>query len=71
MTNIRAVLAADPELGAGNVVPKLLAHGADPDGPGLAFDTTVDGHPAWQPLTLGQVARMSATLEGPRSTIGT
>jgi acyl-coenzyme A synthetase/AMP-(fatty) acid ligase len=56
VTNIRAVLAADPELGAGNVVPKLLAHGADPDGPGLAFDTAVDGHPAWQPLTLGQLA---------------
>jgi 3-aminoavenalumate diazotase len=56
VTNIRAALAADPELGAGNVVPKLLAHGADPDGPGLAFDTAVDGHPAWQPLTLGQLA---------------
>ena len=54
-TNLRAILAADPELGAGNVVSKLLAHGADPAGPGLTFDTAVDGHPAWEALTLGEL----------------
>ena len=54
--NIRATLAADPDLGAGNVVPRLLAHGEDPDGPGLTFDTAVDGHPAREPLTLGALA---------------
>jgi acyl-coenzyme A synthetase/AMP-(fatty) acid ligase len=54
-TNLRAILAADPELGAGNVVTKLLAHGADPAGPGLTFDTVVDGHPAWDALTLGEL----------------
>ncbi len=46
--NLRAMLAADPELGAGNVVTRLLELGADPDGPGLAFDTE-------PPLTLGQL----------------
>lgn len=55
ITNLRAILAADPELGAGNVVTRLLALGADPDGPGLTFDVDVDGHPAWQPLSLGQL----------------
>jgi acyl-coenzyme A synthetase/AMP-(fatty) acid ligase len=54
-TNIRARLAADPELGAGNVLSRLLAHGADPAGPGAAFDVPVDGHPAWRQLTLGQL----------------
>ncbi|MFC1415663.1 class I adenylate-forming enzyme family protein [Streptacidiphilus cavernicola] len=54
-TNIRARLAADPDLGAGNVLPRLFAHEADPDGPGVCFDVPVDGHPAWQGLTLGQL----------------
>ncbi len=53
--NFRAGLAADPQLGAGNVVATVLAHGASPDGPGLTFDTEVDGRPAWQPLTLGEL----------------
>src|SRR2546423_333931 len=51
--NIRAALAADPELGAGNVLHRLLEHGADPAGPGLTFDSAVDRHPAREPLTLG------------------
>ncbi|WP_327287798.1 class I adenylate-forming enzyme family protein [Streptomyces sp. NBC_01198] len=54
-TNIRARLAADPGLGAGNVLPKLFEHGADPEGPGVTFDVPVDGHPAWCELTLGQL----------------
>ncbi|MEV4412293.1 class I adenylate-forming enzyme family protein [Catellatospora sp. NPDC049609] len=54
-TNLRAILAADADLGAGNVVTRLLAHGADPAGPGLTFDVDVDGHPAWEPMTLGQL----------------
>ncbi|MEU2610080.1 class I adenylate-forming enzyme family protein [Micromonospora sp. NPDC007271] len=52
---LRGRLAADPELGAGNVLARVLAHGADPDGPGLTFDTPVDGHPAEHPLTLGRL----------------
>jgi 3-aminoavenalumate diazotase len=55
IAGIRAALAADPDLGAGNVLPKLVEHGAPLDGPGLAFDTEVDGWPAWQGLTLGDL----------------
>ncbi len=51
--SIRAVLAADPQLGAGNVLHKLIEHGAPLTGPGITFDTEVDGHPAWEDLTLG------------------
>jgi 3-aminoavenalumate diazotase len=51
--NIRAVLATDPEIGAGNVLAKLFEHGVAADGPGITFDVDVDGHPAWAPLTLG------------------
>lgn len=53
--SIRAALIADENLGAGNVLASVLAHGADPDGPGLIFDTEVDGHPAEQMITLGQL----------------
>jgi acyl-coenzyme A synthetase/AMP-(fatty) acid ligase len=53
--SIRAALAADPDLGTGNALEKLLEHGADPDGPGMAFDVDVDGHPAWQLMTLEQL----------------
>ncbi|MDM4719007.1 class I adenylate-forming enzyme family protein [Micromonospora sp. WMMA1363] len=52
---LRGALAADDRIGAGNVLARVLAHGADPDGPGLTFDTAVDGHPAETPLTLGQL----------------
>ncbi|MFL6145691.1 MAG: class I adenylate-forming enzyme family protein [Labedaea sp.] len=51
--SIRSALLADKNLGAGNVLATVLAVGADPDGPGLLFDTEVDGHPAEQMLTLG------------------
>ncbi|RKN40602.1 class I adenylate-forming enzyme family protein [Micromonospora endolithica] len=52
---LRGALAADDLIGAGNVLARVLAHGADPDAPGLTFDTAVDGHPADHPLTLGQL----------------
>jgi 3-aminoavenalumate diazotase len=52
---IRAALLGDPEVGAGNVLQKLIEHGAGPDGPGITFDVDVDGHPAWEPLTLGKL----------------
>jgi acyl-coenzyme A synthetase/AMP-(fatty) acid ligase len=68
MKGIRAALAADPELGAGNVLVKLIEHGAELDGPGITFDVEVDGHPAWEPLNLGQlrdrVAARAAWLHG-------
>ncbi|MEU6077685.1 class I adenylate-forming enzyme family protein [Micromonospora sp. NPDC047074] len=52
---LRGELATDERIGAGNVLARVLAHGADPAGPGLTFDTAVDGHPAELPLTLGQL----------------
>lgn len=59
MTNanqVRAELAADPNLGTGNVLPTLVAKGEGLDDPTLTFDTDVDGHPAWQPMTLRQLS---------------
>lgn len=53
--SMRAALAADENLGAGNVLATVLALGADPDGPGLAFDTEVDGFPAERMLSLGEL----------------
>jgi len=52
---LRAMLAADPDIGAGNVLSTVLAHGADPAGPGLTFDTPVDGRAAEHPFTLGDL----------------
>lgn len=51
-TNLRAVLAADMELGTGNVLLRLAEHGADMDMPRVTFDTEVDTVPAWTPLSL-------------------
>jgi acyl-coenzyme A synthetase/AMP-(fatty) acid ligase len=68
VTNLRADLAADSELGAGNVLLKLGEHGADLDGPGITFDVPVDGYPAWTTFTLGglttRVAARAAWLTG-------
>lgn len=75
--NIRGRLAADPEIGAGNVLVKLLEHGVSQDGPGITFDVPVDSYPAWTPLTLGmlheRVAARAAWLHsrgiGPRDPV--
>lgn len=58
--SIRSALVADENLGAGNVLATVLASGADPDGPGLIFDTEVDGHPAEQMITLGRLDELVA-----------
>jgi acyl-coenzyme A synthetase/AMP-(fatty) acid ligase len=52
---VRAALLADPEVGAGNALVKIIEHGASLDGPGITFDVSVDGHPAWAELTLGML----------------
>jgi acyl-CoA synthetase (AMP-forming)/AMP-acid ligase II len=52
MKSVRAQLAADPDLGAGNVVTRLVEQGIGLDNPTLTFDTEVDGLPAWAPLRL-------------------
>ena len=45
--NFRATLAADMELGAGNVLLRLAEHGADMDMPRVTFDVDVDGIPGF------------------------
>jgi acyl-coenzyme A synthetase/AMP-(fatty) acid ligase len=58
--NLRAILAADQELGAGNVLLRLAEHGADLDMPRVTFDTDVDGIPAWTPLSLRTLTERAA-----------
>ncbi len=63
-TNLRAVLAADRELGAGNVLLRLAEHGADMDVPRVTFDTGFDAIPAWTPLSLRTLTeRVAARAE--------
>lgn len=63
-SNLRAVLAADDELGAGNVLLRLAEHGADMDAPRVTFDTEVDGIAAWTPLSLRTLTeRVAARAE--------
>ncbi|MEU4446715.1 class I adenylate-forming enzyme family protein [Actinosynnema sp. NPDC050801] len=50
--NPRTALARDMRVGAGNVLPMLVEHGADLDAPRMTFDVDVDGIPAWTPLSL-------------------
>ena len=62
--NPRAVLAADTELGAGNVLLRLAEHGADMDMPRVTFDTEVDAIAAWTPLSLRTLTeRVAARAE--------
>ena len=66
---LQATLAADPDLGAGNVLVKLIEHGAAPDQVGITFDVDVDGHPAWTAAdtrgAAGRVAARAAWLHAP------
>ena len=59
-SNLRAVLAKDMELGAGNVLLRLAEHGADLDVPRVTFDTDVDGIAAWTPLSLRTLTELAA-----------
>jgi acyl-coenzyme A synthetase/AMP-(fatty) acid ligase len=53
--SIRARLAGDQNVGAGNVLTTLAELDLGLDTPQLTFDTAVGDLPAWQPLTLRQV----------------
>ncbi|HEY1571653.1 MAG TPA: class I adenylate-forming enzyme family protein [Pseudonocardiaceae bacterium] len=54
--NVRALLAADETLGAGNVLTRMVELGIGLDNPTLTFDTDVDDViPAWRALTLGEL----------------
>jgi acyl-CoA synthetase (AMP-forming)/AMP-acid ligase II len=64
VSNLRAVLAADQELGAGNALLRLAEHGADMDVPRVTFDVDVDGIAAWTPLSLRTLTeRVAARAE--------
>lgn len=58
--SIRAQLAADPEVGAGNVLTRLAELDLGMDVPQLSFDTPAGPVPAWQPLTLRQLHELTA-----------
>jgi acyl-coenzyme A synthetase/AMP-(fatty) acid ligase len=63
-SNLRAVLAADTQLGAGNVLLRLAEHGADMDMPRVTFDSEVDAIAAWTPLSLRTLTeRVAARAE--------
>jgi len=63
-SNLRAILAADTELGAGNVLLRLAEHGADMDMPRVTFDTEVDTIAAWTSLSLRTLTeRVAARAE--------
>lgn len=54
--NVRARLAADEALGAGNVLTRMVELDIGLDNPTLTFDTDVDGVlPAWRALTLREL----------------
>ncbi|MFJ9370911.1 class I adenylate-forming enzyme family protein [Nocardia sp. NPDC101769] len=75
---IRGALAADAALGIGNALTTVFTAGVGLDDPLITFDTDVDGHQAWQPMTLRvlheRVAARAAWLSGagvaPRELIG-
>ncbi|HEY3869855.1 MAG TPA: class I adenylate-forming enzyme family protein [Actinocrinis sp.] len=55
--NIRTLLAADPETGAGNVLTTRIRLGIGLDEPKVCFDTEVDGRAAWEPFTVRELDR--------------
>ncbi|GAB2782257.1 fatty-acid--CoA ligase FadD5 [Streptomyces chlorus] len=68
--NERAALAADQGLGVGNTLTTLLAQGTGLDTPTLTFDTEVDGHPAWQSLTLAELGERVAARAAALHSLG-
>jgi acyl-coenzyme A synthetase/AMP-(fatty) acid ligase len=57
---LRAQLVADSGLGVGNVLTTLASLAGEATDPSITFDTDVDEHPAWQPMTLTQLERHAA-----------
>ncbi|WP_051338496.1 class I adenylate-forming enzyme family protein [Streptomyces flavidovirens] len=68
--NERAELATDQGLGVGNVLTTLLARGTGLDAPTLTFDTEVDGHPAWQALSLAELGKRVAARAAALHSLG-
>ena len=59
-TDLRVRLAADEQVGAGNVLLRLAELGADPDMPRVSFDRDVDGIAAQTPLSLTTLTERAA-----------
>lgn len=55
--NIRALLAADPDVGAGNVLTTRIHLGLGLDTPRIGFDTAVDGRPVRELFTVRELDR--------------
>jgi len=68
--SIRAQLAADPDLGAGNVLTTLVRRGDRLDEPVLTFDTETGGFPAWQPLTIRQLDELTRARAAAMAALG-
>jgi acyl-coenzyme A synthetase/AMP-(fatty) acid ligase len=67
---LAAQLAADPSVGAGNVLTSLFAKGAREGEPALTFDSATGGHPAWQALTLGDLDLLVASRAAALGALG-
>lgn len=59
-SDLRVLLAADEQVGAGNVLLRMAELGADPDLPRVSFDRAVDGIPAETPLSLAMLTERTA-----------
>jgi acyl-coenzyme A synthetase/AMP-(fatty) acid ligase len=68
--SIRAQLAADPDLGAGNVLTTLVRRGDRLDEPVLTFDTAIGGFPAWQPLSISQLDELTRARAAALAALG-
>lgn len=69
-TSIRARLAADPGVGAGNVLTTLTEMNTGLDEPVITFDTDIADCPAWQPLTLRQLGVLAAARAAAQAGLG-
>ena len=56
--NLRALLAADPDAGAGTILSTRIRLGIGLDEPRSTFDTAVDDRPAWAPFTVRELDRV-------------
>jgi acyl-coenzyme A synthetase/AMP-(fatty) acid ligase len=59
-SDLRVMLAADEQVGAGNVLLRMAELGADPDLPRVSFDRDLDGIPAETPLSLATLTERVA-----------
>jgi acyl-CoA synthetase (AMP-forming)/AMP-acid ligase II len=68
--NIRALLAADPDVGAGNVLTTRISLGLGLDTPRIGFDTEVDGRAAQELFTVRELDRAVRARAAALSALG-